>query len=159
LARRDSQARYWAGSGAPRRWCAAPCRGGGLGVFNVLLTIAQAVVLANALGASSVTPHAAPGDLVALVLLAVCRAIVALLSEPLTSRLARPVRHTLRARALDATLRPGHRDAPDAFVQLATRGVDAIETYLATYVPALVLSVGAPVALLAWMAFTDPWSA
>jgi ATP-binding cassette subfamily C protein CydCD len=161
LARRDSP-----GALLGRLWRATPLVRGSLaaavalGVFNVLLTIAQAVVLANALGGlfrDARTPLR--GDLVALVLLAVCRAIVALLSEPLTSRLARPVRHTLRARALDATLRPGHRDAPDAVVQLAPRGVDAIETYLATYVPALVLSVGAPVALLAWMAFTDPWSA
>jgi thiol reductant ABC exporter CydD subunit len=131
-----------------------------LGGFNVLLTIAQAVVLARALSGLFRDVHAGlGGDLAVLVLLSGARAIVALLSEPLTSRLARGVRHELRVRALDATLRPGHRVAPDAFVQLATRGVDAIETYLATYVPALVLSIGAPAALLAWMAFTDPWSA
>jgi ATP-binding cassette subfamily C protein CydCD len=56
-------------------------------------------------------------------------------------------------------LRRGGRSAPDSFVQLGTRGVDAIETYLATYVPALVLGAGAPMALLAWMMFTDLWSA
>jgi thiol reductant ABC exporter CydD subunit len=131
-----------------------------LGVLNVLLTIAQAVVLARALSGLFADARAnLTGDLVVLVLLTGARALVALLAEPLTSRLARGVRHELRIRTLDATLRPGRRDAPDAFVQMATRGVDAIETYLATYVPALVLSIGAPAALLAWMAFTDPWSA
>jgi ATP-binding cassette subfamily C protein CydCD len=131
-----------------------------LGICNVLLTIGQAVVLAHALG--SLFSHSdAPirRDLIILATLAVTRALVSLASEPITSRLARPVRHLLRVRTLDAMLQRGRRSAPDAFVQLGTRGVDAIETYLATYVPALVLSVGAPMALLAWMMFTDPWSA
>ena len=91
--------------------------------------------------------------------LAAVRALVALASEPIGSRLARPVRHLLRVRTLDAILARSSPLAPDSFVQLGTRGVDAIETYLATYVPALVLSVGAPLALLAWMIDTDPWSA
>lgn len=131
-----------------------------LGVVNVLLTIAQAVVLARALGGLFRDSHTAiRDDLVVLVLVTSARALVALISEPLTSRLARPVRHALRTRALDAALARGHRHAPDAFVQLATRGVDAIETYLASYVPALVLSVGAPLALLTWMVLADPWSA
>jgi thiol reductant ABC exporter CydD subunit len=131
-----------------------------LGVVNVLLTIAQAVVLAHALGGLFRDSHTAiRDDLVVLVLVTSARALVALISEPLTSRLARPVRHALRTRALDAALARGHRHAPDAFVQLATRGVDAIDTYLASYVPALVLSVGAPLALLTWMVLADPWSA
>ncbi len=131
-----------------------------LGICNVLLIIGQAVALAHALG--SLFSHAyAPirRDLVLLAVLAGTRALVAALSEPLTSRLARPVRHVLRVRTLDAMLERGRSSAPDAFVQLGARGVDAIETYLAVYVPALVLSVGAPMALLAWMLFTDPWSA
>ncbi len=131
-----------------------------LGITNVLLTIGQAVVLAHALGSLFSHAHTPIGrDLVLLVVLAATRAVVAWASEPLTSRLARPVRHLLRVRTLDAMLRGGPRAAPDSFVQLGTRGVDAIETYLATYVPALVLSVGAPIALLAWMIVTDPWSA
>ena len=131
-----------------------------LGICNVLLTIGQAVVLAHALG-SLFTHSDAPirGDLLILATLAGTRALVSLASEPITSRLARPVRHLLRVRTLDAMLRRGRRSASDSFVQLGTRGVDAIETYLATYVPALVLSVGAPLALLTWMMFTDPWSA
>lgn len=131
-----------------------------LGVLNVLLTIAQAVVLARALSALFITVRAPLGhDLVILVVLASARALVALVSEPLGAHLARPVRHTLRERALDATLRQGRRLSPDAFVQLSTRGVDAVEAYLATYVPALVLSALAPIALLAWMAWTDLLSA
>jgi ATP-binding cassette subfamily C protein CydCD len=131
-----------------------------LGVCNVLLTIGQAVVLAHILG--SLFSHSdAPirRELLILVALAGTRGLVALASEPIASRLARPVRHLLRVRTLDAMLERGHYSAPDSFVQLGTRGVDAIETYLATYVPALVLSVGAPMALLAWMVFADPWSA
>jgi len=131
-----------------------------LGICNVVLTIAQAVVLAHALG--SLFSHSGAlirGDLILLAVLALTRGLVSLASEPITSRLARPVRHLLRVRTLDAMLRRGRHSAPDAFVQLGTRGVDAIETYLATYLPALVLSVGAPMALLTWMMFTDPWSA
>lgn len=131
-----------------------------LGICNVLLTIGQAVVLANALGSLFSHSNAPIGrDLILLATLALARALVSLASEPITSRLARPVRHLLRVRVLDAMLRRGDRSAPDSFVQLGTRGVDAIESYLATYVPALVLSVAAPLALLAWMMFTDPWSA
>jgi len=131
-----------------------------LGICNVVLTIAQAVVLAHALG--SLFSHSGAlirGDLILLAVLALTRGLVSLASEPITSRLARPVRHLLRVRTLDAMLRRGRHSAPDAFVQLGTRGVDAIETYLATYLPALVFSVGAPMALLTWMIFTDPWSA
>jgi ATP-binding cassette subfamily C protein CydCD len=131
-----------------------------LGICNVLLTIGQAVVLARALG--SLFSHAdAPirRDLVTLAILAGARALVTLASEPITSRLARPVRHLLRVRVLDAMLRRSRGSALDSFVQLGTRGVDAVETYLATYVPALVLGVCAPIALLVWMIFTDPWSA
>jgi ATP-binding cassette subfamily C protein CydCD len=130
------------------------------GMVNVLLTIAQAVVLARALGSLFADSSMSIGrDLVILATLAVARGLVALVSEPITSRFARPVRHILRVRTLDAMLRRGNHSPPDAFVQLGTRGVDAIETYLAAYLPALVLSVGAPMALLAWMMFTDPWSA
>jgi ATP-binding cassette subfamily C protein CydCD len=131
-----------------------------LGIANVLLTIAQAVILARALG--GLFSHAATPigrDLALLVLLAGLRGLVALASEPITSRLARPVRHLLRIRTLDAMLRRGAHRSSDAFVQLGTRGVDAIESYLASYLPALVLSVGAPLALLVWMALSDPWSA
>ena len=131
-----------------------------LGVCNVLLIIGQAVVLAHILG--SLFSHSdAPirGELLFLAVLAGARAFVALASEPITSRLASPVRHLLRVRTLDAMLQRGHHSAPDSFVQLGTRGVDAIETYLATYLPALVLGVGSPIALLTWMMFADPWSA
>ena len=131
-----------------------------LGIGNVAFTIAQAVVLANALG-SLFAHDDAPlrGDLYLLIGLAGARALLSLLSEPVTSRFARPVRRVLRVRTLDAMVGRERHVAPDAFVQLGTRGVDAIETYLATYVPALVLSVGAPLALLTWMVVTDPWSA
>ena len=131
-----------------------------LGVCNVLLIIGQAVVLAHILG--SLFSHSdAPirGELLFLAVLAGARAFVALASEPITSRLASPVRHLLRVRTLDAMLQRGHHSAPDSFVQLGTRGVDAIETYLATYLPALVLGVGSPIALLTWMMFADLWSA
>jgi ATP-binding cassette subfamily C protein CydCD len=131
-----------------------------LGICNVLLTIAQAVVLAGVLGNLFSHSYAPIGrNLVLLATLAGTRALVSLASEPVTSRLARPVRHVLRVRTLEVMLQRGHFLAPDSFVQLGTRGVDAIETYLATYVPALVLSVGAPMALLTWMMCTDPWSA
>lgn len=129
-----------------------------LGIVNVGLTLAQAIVLAHALGALFVHDHAGlRGYLVTLVALAGVRGVVALVTEPLGARLARPVRHLMRRRVLETTL--GGIRAPDALVQLGTRGVDAMETYLATYLPALVLSVGAPVALLAWMVWADPWSA
>ena len=105
-----------------------------LGICNVVLTIAQAVALAHALGSLFSNSGAQiRGDLILLAILALTRGMVSLASEPIASRLARPVRHVLRVRTLDAMLGKGRRSAPDAFVQLGTRGVDAIETYLATH--------------------------
>ena len=77
-----------------------------LGICNVLLTIAQAVVLAHALGSLFASAYAPMRrDLIVLACLASARALVSFASEPITSRFARPVRHVLRVRALDATLR------------------------------------------------------
>ena len=77
----------------------------------------------------------------------------------MTARIASPARRDLRRRALSRVLRAGPEASVDATVQLCTRGIDAIESYVATYVPSLVLATLAPVVLLAWLALRDPLSA
>ena len=56
-------------------------------------------------------------------------------------------------------LRDGPFESVDATVQLCTRGIDAIEAYLAKYVPALILAALAPAVLLVWLSANDVWSA
>src|SRR5487761_2569393 len=81
------------------------------------------------------------------------------LSGPVTSRIAAPVRRDLRRRLTVLTLAQGTATSYDASTQLATVGVEAIESYLAQYVPALLLAVLAPIVLLGWLATHDVWSA
>jgi ATP-binding cassette subfamily C protein CydCD len=122
--------------------------------------IVQATSLAAMLAALFHEAHAALAhEMTIFVAASLVRALTAGLAEPLTSRIAAPVRRDLRRRALALALRDGPFDSVDATVQLCTRGIDAIEAYLAKYVPALILAALAPSVLLVWLAANDLWSA
>ena len=130
-----------------------------LGLLNTGAVVAQAVALASLLGALFADPHAGLAHGVTLFALATAlRALALGLGGPLSARVAAPVRRDLRARLLDRVLASGPPTTVDATVQLATRGIDAVESYLATYVPALVLAALAPTLLVAWLALRDPLS-
>jgi len=130
------------------------------GVLALVCTVAQAVVLASLLASAFAHAHAPiAGRVRWLIAITVVRMMIALLQEPLGVAVAAPVRRDLRERALRAVLAHRATGTTDATVQLCTRGIDAIESYLAGYVPALVLATAAPVGLLIWMAWTDWFSA
>jgi len=122
--------------------------------------IVQAVALSSMLAALFHHAHAALGrDVIRFAGATLVRSLANGLSEPVTSRIAAPLRRHLRARTLTLVLDRGPFGSPDATVQLATRGIDAIENYLAHYVPALVLATLAPMVLLGWLATHDALSA
>ena len=49
--------------------------------------------------------------------------------------------------------------APEAMFPLLSRGIDALEVYVARYLPQLVLAILVPVGLGAWILRNDPWTA
>jgi ABC-type transport system involved in cytochrome bd biosynthesis fused ATPase/permease subunit len=81
------------------------------------------------------------------------------LAEPVAARLAAPARRRLRRDLVTRALGTAPSAGADAFARLASRGVDAVEAYLASYLPSLVLAVLAPTALLGWLAWREPLSA
>jgi ABC-type transport system involved in cytochrome bd biosynthesis fused ATPase/permease subunit len=130
-----------------------------LGLSTLACLVVQAVSIANAL--SDGFSHrfaAATSPLVVATVAAVTRAVLVVLSEPLNARIAAPVRRELRRRALLATLNGSSR-GDDATTRLITQGADDVESYLASYVPALILAGLAPLCLLVWLAYVDLMSA
>lgn len=127
-----------------------------LGVVVTGAVIIQALALASMLGALFDSPSAplARGTAWFLGASAV-RALGVGLADPLAARLGAPLRRELRRRAFARVVRLGPPASPDAAVQLVTRGVDATESFVATYVPAMVLATLAPLVLLVWFAVTD----
>jgi len=131
-----------------------------LGLVGTVAIIGQAVALATLLGALFHHSRARLAcDSAIFIVATVLRMLCVASSEPVTSRIAGPVRRDLRRRALRQVLTNGPMSSVDATVQLCTRGVDAIETYIAKYVPSLVLATLAPVILLGWLSVHDLWSA
>jgi len=131
-----------------------------LGLLSTIAVIGQALALASLLGGLFHNAHEGlRQDLTLFLGATILRVAAVTLAEPVTSRIASPVRRDLRRRALDQVLMSGPMGSVDATVQLCTRGVDAIESYIAKYVPSLVLATLAPVLLLGWLATHDLWSA
>ena len=131
-----------------------------ISLIGTAALIVQATSLAAMLAALFRDAHAPLGhEMTIFVAASVTRALTAAVAEPMTSRIAAPVRRDLRRRALVLALRDGPFESVDATVQLCTRGIDAIETYLAKYVPSLILAALAPLVLLVWLASNDLWSA
>ena len=88
------------------------------------------------------------------------RILVVTLSWTATTAAAAPVRRELRKDALVGILEsPSETRHGDELSDLLARGGNEVADFLALYTPALILSVLAPLVLLAWMAWTDLWSA
>jgi thiol reductant ABC exporter CydD subunit len=131
-----------------------------LGLVSTAAIIGQAVALASLLGALFHNSHAGVlREALDFTGATTVRMLAVGLAEPVTSRIASPIRRELRRRALRQVLAGGPMSSVDATVQLCTRGVDAIENYIAKYVPSLVLAAMAPVLVLGWLALHDLWSA
>lgn len=127
-----------------------------LGLVSTVAIILQAMTLATMLGTLFLHARAGIAHEALLFSLATGLRVIAVgLSDPVTSRIAAPLRRALRQRALRMVLANGPTQSVDATVQLCTRGVDAIETYVAKYVPSLVLATLAPTVLVVWLALHD----
>jgi thiol reductant ABC exporter CydD subunit len=143
---------------AARRQLAAS---GALAVLAALLVVAQAVLLADVI--ARVFLHGASladvrWELVALVGAIAARALVAAGFELAGRRGAAAVMSELRERLAEhllvrRPLRPAERTGELATT--AVQGVDALEAYLAGYVPQLALATTVPLAVLAWVALND----
>lgn len=145
-------------SRAARRQLAAA---GGLAVAAALLIVTQAVLLADTI--TRVFLHGASLEdvrwrLVALVGVIAARALVAAGFELAGRRGAAEVMSELRERLahhllVRRPLRPGERTGELATT--AVQGVDALEAYLAGYVPQLALATTVPLAVLGWVGWND----
>ncbi|MHB1208738.1 MAG: thiol reductant ABC exporter subunit CydD [Acidimicrobiales bacterium] len=127
-----------------------------LGLVSTAAIIGQAVTLATMLGALFARSNAGLAHEAGLFALwSLVRVLAVALGTPMTQRIAAPLRRDLRGRALQRVLDAGPLRSVDATVQLCTRGIDAIESYVSTYVPSLVLATLAPMVLVAWLALHD----
>jgi ATP-binding cassette subfamily C protein CydD len=133
----------------------------GLGLLATALILAQAGLLAHALAgaARGAGGPALTGTLLALLIVVAARAAAAYGGEVAALRAAAAVKSQLR-RALTAhALRLGPAwlggQQPGEIATLATRGLDALDTYFARYLPQLVLTCLVPLAVLARVAAAD----
>ncbi|MEW2620229.1 thiol reductant ABC exporter subunit CydD [Streptomyces sp. NPDC048106] len=134
-----------------------------LGAAGAGLVIAQAMLIAEVVAGAfrhgrSLAELSTP--LLMLVAVAVGRALVAWLTERAAHRASAAVKSELRGRLLDraAALGPGWLGGQrtGSLVNLATRGVDALDDYFSRYLPQLGLAVVVPVAVLARIV-TEDW--
>jgi ATP-binding cassette, subfamily C, bacterial CydD len=137
----------------------------GLGLAVTALVLAQAGLLAHALATAARGAGAAAVGPTLILLLAVvaARAVAAGSGEAVALRAAARVKVQLRARLTTHTLRLGPAwlggQRAGEIATLATKGLDALDPYLARYLPQLVLAIAVPVAVVARVAAADPISA
>ena len=145
-------------SRAARRQLAAA---GGLAVLAALVVVAQAALLADVIARvflREATLTDVRWELVALAGAVAARALVAAGFELTGRRGAAAVMSELRERLAEhllvrRPLRPAERTGELATT--AVQGVDALEAYLAGYVPQLALATTVPLAVLGWVALHD----
>lgn len=134
-----------------------------LGAVGAGLVIAQAMLIAEVVVGAfqhGRSPAELSTPLLLLVAVSVGRALVAWLTERAAHRASAAVKSELRGRLLEraAELGPewlgGQRTG--SLVNLATRGVDALDDYFSRYLPQLGLAVVVPVAVLARIV-TEDW--
>lgn len=135
----------------------------GLGVAGAVLVIAQAMLIADVVVGAfqhgmGVAELRTP--LLLLVAVACGRALVSWLTELAAHRASAAVKSELRGRLLEraAALGPGWLSGQrtGSLINLATRGVDALDDYFSRYLPQLGLAVAVPVAVLARVV-TEDW--
>ena len=137
-----------------------------IGVVIAVLVILQARLLSTAIvdvAQGGLTFDAVGSTLLALAAVIAARALVTWLGEASAYRTSARAKAEMRESALDHVLRlgpngPAARD-PGAVAALVTRGVDALDTYFARYLPQLVLAVIVPVAVLLTILGQDVLSA
>ena len=134
-----------------------------VGVLSGVVAIAQAVLLG--LVVATVVGADAPAGwrplLLALVATLALRGALAGLTEVLARRAGLRVTALVRLATLRhwLALPEGRRPATDVALARSTEGVDALEAYVARYLPALVTGVVVPALALLSLLVVDPWSA
>lgn len=127
-----------------------------LGVLMAILVIIQARLLSAAIvevaqGRADLATSIPV--LIAVVLVVVARAVLAWIAEAAAYRTSAKAKAELRESALEHVLRLGPAGPagtdPGGVSTLITRGVDALDTYYARYLPQLILAVIVPVAIIA----------
>ncbi|HEX6870873.1 MAG TPA: ABC transporter transmembrane domain-containing protein, partial [Micromonosporaceae bacterium] len=134
----------------------------GLGVLGVVAIIAQASLLASAItrvfldGAGLAELR---GPLLALAGVVAARGFVVWAQEATARRSSALVKGELRGRLMAHVVRLGpawlHGERSGEVTTLLTRGLDALDTYFARYLPQLVLSALVPAAVLIWVLPVD----
>jgi thiol reductant ABC exporter CydD subunit len=124
-----------------------------LGTATALLVVAQACLISLVI-ARAVAGAAVPaGALAALLAVVVLRAGAAWLTETVAARCSARVKTELRLALLARA--PWLGGTPGGQATLATRGIDALDVYLARYLPQLALAAIVPVAVLIVLAVSD----
>ncbi|MFI0372643.1 thiol reductant ABC exporter subunit CydD [Actinomadura sp. 1N219] len=145
--------------GLPRFLLAA----GGLAAASTALTIAQAVLFADIVTAGYLE-HQDVRDLLPALLcfaaIGAARAAIGWTAETGARAAASRMTGTLRGRVLDRIVRtrPGSVPTGEA-VTATTDGVEALETYIARFLPQLMTAALAPPTILVWVALHDVPSA
>ncbi len=144
---------------------------GGLGLATALLVIAQAWLLATVISSvfidkATLSESATPITVLAAV--TVARAAIAWAAQATAHRASATAKTELRAALLAKILAlgPGWRNGTSAesgrdaaaLTQLATTGLDGLDGYFTSYLPALIGAIAIPLAVLVTIAVADPIS-
>ena len=146
----------------------------GLACSTAGLTIAQAWLLATVIAQVFIDKATlSAAALVALAAITAGRALTAWAAQALAHRAAATARSQLRGALLAriVALGPGWRRGQEpvarqgggirdaaGLTQLATAGLDGLDSYFTSYLPALMLAVAVPLAVLVTIAVADPLS-
>jgi thiol reductant ABC exporter CydD subunit len=137
-----------------------------LGVGQAVLVIAQAYALADVIVEPvrhGVTLHTVAVPLVALAGIGLARGCLTWLTDVLAQKAGLRVTEQLRSRLLQHCLDLGPAWLSGArrgeLTALLTRGVSALEPYVARYLPTLALAAIVPPLSIAVIAYQDGWSA
>ena len=143
----------------------------GLGLATALLVIAQAWLLASVIASVFIDKATLPDSVTTIAVLAavtLARAGVAWAAQATAHRASAAAKTELRAALLARVLALGpawrtgaggtsRRDAA-ALTQLATTGLDGLDGYFTSYLPALIGAVAIPLAVLVTITVADPVS-
>jgi ATP-binding cassette, subfamily C, bacterial CydCD len=143
----------------------------GLGLATALLVIAQAWLLATVIARVFIDKATLPESVTPIAILAavtVARAATAWAAQATAHRASAAAKTELRAALLAqvVALGPGWRKAAGgtsrrdtaALTQLATTGLDGLDGYFTSYLPALIGAVAIPLAVLVTITVADPIS-
>jgi ATP-binding cassette subfamily C protein CydCD len=143
----------------------------GLGLATALLVIAQAWLLATVIADVFIDKATLPESVTPIAILAavtVARAATAWAAQATAHRASAAAKTELRAALLAqvVALGPGWRKATSgtsrrdtaALTQLATTGLDGLDGYFTSYLPALIGAVAIPLAVLVTITVADPIS-